>query len=395
MDTNAFGKLVRTYREQREWKQEELAERWGFTREYVSQIERGRRKLDNLDQVKRLADLLGIPEEQLAEAGKKIPSKQPGRARHEAERDDLLLDALLEPTQITTKLSWLLLQGNGILTDMTSNLQDLQHRLIGVLGSYHGQFRKPALRMLASVHELLGKYAVEETATQEAIAQFQAMYDIAEELGDNDLLTLAMIEQSTMFRRTKRFELAFRRLEAAERRARNASSWLRGHLAKFAARNFCIYGDEQSFLRSIDQAANIVENTEATVDTIGHGFNKLSIILERAQGYTMLWQPEKALAIYRETDKMRPFPSLREQSAYHIVKAQAHCYNGNLQTGIKHARSGLRIAEQLRSSHYILRLQQMCERLSITPIGQEQAMRELRNEVLEMRYKLCHRENGW
>jgi transcriptional regulator with XRE-family HTH domain len=44
----------------------ELAERWGFTREYVSQIERGKRKLDKQEQVSRLADILNIPEERLA-----------------------------------------------------------------------------------------------------------------------------------------------------------------------------------------------------------------------------------------------------------------------------------------------------------------------------------------
>jgi transcriptional regulator with XRE-family HTH domain len=60
-DENAFGKLIRAYRLQRGWKQEELADRWGVTREYVSQVERGKRKLENYEQVTRLADVLGIP----------------------------------------------------------------------------------------------------------------------------------------------------------------------------------------------------------------------------------------------------------------------------------------------------------------------------------------------
>ena len=44
--SNAFGKLVREYREQMGLSQEEVAEKWGYTREYVSLIERGKRKLD-------------------------------------------------------------------------------------------------------------------------------------------------------------------------------------------------------------------------------------------------------------------------------------------------------------------------------------------------------------
>src|SRR5215472_4569635 len=110
MDSNAFEKLVRAHREQRAWKQEELAERWGFTREYISQMERGKRKLDNPEQVRRLADILGISEEQLAEVGKQSPAKRPTRVEHGAERDDLLLEALLEPAHTSVKLSSLLLQ---------------------------------------------------------------------------------------------------------------------------------------------------------------------------------------------------------------------------------------------------------------------------------------------
>src|SRR5713226_2569458 len=40
-----FGGLVRGFREQRGWTRQDLAERWGFAREYVSQIELGKRKL--------------------------------------------------------------------------------------------------------------------------------------------------------------------------------------------------------------------------------------------------------------------------------------------------------------------------------------------------------------
>jgi hypothetical protein len=300
---------------------------------------------------------------------------------------------LLEPAHITVKLSWLIWQGHDILTDYTSNLHSLERRLNDVLGLYRGQFHQPALRMLASVHELLGKQAVDRTATQEAMTRFQSMYDIAEELGDTDILTLATIHQAAMFRRKGRFEASFRRFEAAEKSARGASRWLQGFLWKMYARNFYVSGEEQAFLRSIDRAADIAESTEATVDTITNGFDKLNVLQERAQGFTMLWQPEKALTIYQETDKMRLFRPLREQSSYHIVKAQAYCQSGHLQTGIEHAHTGLRIARKLGSSRYIVRLQQMSDRLSGTSIGKERVMQELRNEVLDALQMLRRNES--
>jgi transcriptional regulator with XRE-family HTH domain len=392
MDDNAFGKLVRVYRQQHGWKQDELAERWGFTREYVSQIERGKRKLDRPEQVTHLANILGISEEQLAQVGKGIPPKQPIGAQHGSKNDDLLLEALLEPAHTTVKLSWFLWQGNGMQPNLTRNLHDLERRLNGALDLYRGQFRQPALRILASVHELLGKQAIERTATQEAITRFQEMYDIAEELGDADLLTLAMIHQAGMLRRKGRFEASFQRLEAAEKRVRGTSRWLQGHLWKTLARNFYVYGDEQGFLHSIDLAESFAENMEATVDTMTNGFDKLSVLQERAQGYTVLWRPEKALVIYEQTDKLRPFRPLHEQSSYHIVKAQAYCYSGNLQTGIEHALTGLRIAENLGSTRYVVRLQQMSDRLSARPIGKERVMQNLHGEILNVLQLLRQKE---
>jgi hypothetical protein len=32
-----------------------------------------------------------------------------------------------------------------------------------------------------------------------------------------------------------------------------------------------------------------------TLDTVSHRFDLVQVLQERAQGYTMLWQPEKAL----------------------------------------------------------------------------------------------------
>src|SRR5437667_7621865 len=153
MDNNAFGKLVRASREKRGWKQEELADRWGFTREYISQIECGKRKLDRPEQVARLANILGISEEQLIHVGK---GTSPRRffVQRPSGSDELLLQALLEPARATLKLSWLIWQGNGMLMDFTQNLQNLEHRLKDVLGLYRGQFYRPAMHILASVHEM-------------------------------------------------------------------------------------------------------------------------------------------------------------------------------------------------------------------------------------------------
>src|SRR6185312_14810845 len=95
-NSNNFGKLVRAYREQRNWSQEQLAEKWGYTREYVSLIERGKRKLDRIDQINHLADILEIPSEQLDAIGRGIPQRKPETQSLQV-ADEVLLQTLLEP----------------------------------------------------------------------------------------------------------------------------------------------------------------------------------------------------------------------------------------------------------------------------------------------------------
>jgi tetratricopeptide (TPR) repeat protein len=215
------------------------------------------------------------------------------------------------------KLSWLIWRNDGMIIDIGETLRDLENRLKGALEMYRGQFRQPALQLLAYVHEILGKLAVERTATAEALLHFQEMYDIAEELSDPELFTLALIHQSEMFRRRKRYEASFRRIEAAEKHAqrhvKEISKHIQGVMWKAYARNYYVYGDEQGFLRMIERATTIAEDVEATVDTLSSEFDKVEVLQVRAQGYTALWKPEKALEIYKETDRLRSFRPLRYQ----------------------------------------------------------------------------------
>lgn len=134
-------------------------------------------------------------------------------------------------------------------------------------------------------------------------------------------------------------------------------------------------------MRAIDRAEQIATETEGSIDSLSHNFHLLDVLQTRAQGFTMLWQPEKALDLYQRTDTMRPFRSLRDQASYIIIKAQAHCYAGNIGQGLTYVEQGLTMAEQLRSIRYVTRLRQMSDRLHVTPLGKERALLEARKEI--------------
>ena len=61
-----FGKRLRALREEREWSQEEFADRAGLHRTYVSAVERGVRN-PTLSVLERLAKALGVSMSELAE----------------------------------------------------------------------------------------------------------------------------------------------------------------------------------------------------------------------------------------------------------------------------------------------------------------------------------------
>jgi transcriptional regulator with XRE-family HTH domain len=382
LSTSEFGKLVRTYRIQRRLSQQQLADKWGHSREYISQIERGMRKLDRVDQVNRLADILEIPPERLDAIGKGIPQRKMA-AEHTSEADDVLLQALLEPAQATVKLSWLVWHGDGDTT-IINNLNSLVVNLEDALTQYRGTFRRPTQQLLAYAYEMMGKISFDQLNYVEANGRFDEMYQLGQELDDSNIIALAMTHQGDILRKRGRYELAVRCLEVAQPYAETSDPYIRGMRWQILARAHYEYGYESSFLRAIDHAQEIALQTQSTLDAKYNQFNLIEVLQERAQGYTMLWQPQKALDIYKETDQLKPFRPLRDLGSYTIIKAQAHAFSGDIDEGVKLALKGLDIARGYGSKRHIARVQKMYDRLSTTPMSQHDLLRDLRDALMHV-----------
>ncbi|MBE3560451.1 MAG: helix-turn-helix transcriptional regulator [Ktedonobacteraceae bacterium] len=381
LDNNAFGKLVKAFREQRGWSQGELAERWGFTREYVSQIERGKRKLDKQEYVYRLADILGIPQERLDAIGRGLP-KRHFLADKPADADDILLQTLLEPSLATVKLSWLLWLADGVNIPLAENLLRLTERLEDTLTRHHGQFLKPAQQVLAYAHEMQGKMAFDQLRYTHALGHFQEMLDLGEELSDANIIALAQIQRADVLRKRGRYEASVQCLQALRPVAERAEQHIQGIRWQVLARAHAAYGYQDQFLEAIDHAEMIATQIKETIDTQYLQFNLVEVLQERAQGYTMLWQPEKALEIYLRTDRLKPFRPLRDLGSYTIIKAQAHTYCGDIETGVDLAVRGIELARGYKSARHISRVQGMYDRLRVTPLGSHPRMKDLKDVLM-------------
>lgn len=385
ISSNTFGKLVRAYREQRKWTQEELAEQWGHTREYVSQVERGRRKLDRTDQVVRLAEILEIPYEHLEAIGKGLPQQRLVAQRVE-EADDVLLQTLLEPAQAAVKLSWLVWYANSD-TSITDNLAQLTAKLEDAITDRRGTLLKPAQLLLAHAHEMMGKIAFDQLAYPTASGHFQQMHELGEELNNPDIIALSMIRQGDLLRRRGRYELAIRCLEAALPFANAGGMSTRGLLWQTIARTHAEYQQKDAFLRAMDKAQEAADHIQPELDTTSNQFTLIGVLQERGQGHTLLGEPEEALKIYRESERIQPFRPMRDQGILIIQKAQAHAYHGDIERGVKLALQGLRLAQAYHSKRHISRVQRMYDRLMVTPFRKDSQLEALYEALRKLQTK--------
>ena len=382
LNKNEFGGLVKAYRRQRGWTQEELAERWGHTSSYVSQVEGGRRKLDSASQVVRLADLLDIPSEKLEAIGKGLPQRKI-KAASAKEADSAILQMLLEPGRDMVKLAymvWLADQHHGI----EENLRDWTFKLDQALTSYHGEFVKPAQQLLAYAHLMRGRMAFDRLDFAAASGHFVETADLGQELNDTDMIALGMSYQADVLRKRGRHETSLRCFEAAKPYVAVASLDVQGKHYAQVARAHYLFGDEQKFLQAINPALEIAEQMK---DSVMNLFSLDEVLCEQAAGFTRLGKPGKALEIFKQTDQLRPFRPLREQGSYTLEKALAHLYIGDLNQGIKFSLRGLQLASEYRSKRHIRRMDETYNRLRVLPIGKDKRLNTLRDALIEAQQK--------
>jgi transcriptional regulator with XRE-family HTH domain len=380
LNKNEFGILVKAYRKQRGWTQGQLAERWNCTSAYVSQVETGKRRLDSVAQVVRLADVLDIPQEKLDAIGRGIPVRQ-NKAQSLAEADEAILGMLLAPGRDMVKLAWIVWLADQGPT-LEDHVQDLILKLDTALTAYRGSLVKPAQQLLAYARQMQGKMAFDRLDYAAAGGHFSEMVDLGQELNDPDISALGMIHQGDVLRKRGRYETALRYFEKAQPFAETASPGIQGLRLMLTARAHYLAGDEQQFLKTINPALEMAVNTKSTVDTLANQFTLQAVLEEQAAGLTMLWKAEQALGVYKDIDRMNIYRQLRDQGSYTVDKARAYLYLGDIQRGTKLAVRGLRLASQYRSKRHIARLDATYNRLRVSDIGKDQDLQPFR-EALE------------
>jgi transcriptional regulator with XRE-family HTH domain len=385
LNKREFGDLVKAYRKQRGWTQEELAERWGHSRAYISQIESGKKKLDSVAQVIRLADILDIPQEQLEAIGRGIPQRRI-KATSSKEADSAILQMLLAPGRDMVQMSYMLWVADQYPV-LEEKLKELTLSLDQALLSYHGEFLKPAQQLLAYTHQMRGRIAFDSLDFAAASGHFSEMIDLGHELNNSDIIAMGMIYQGSILRKRGRFETALRCFEAAKPFVQVASEATQGIYHINLSTVHADAGQEKPFLEAIDAALEIARDVKDSIAGLANDFSLDDVLWAQAGGFSELWKPEKALEVYQQTDKLRPFRPLRELGAYTIDKGEAYLRMGELDQGVALSLRGIQLASEYRSKRHIGWVEKTCNRLSVLPIGKDKKLLALRDALREVKQK--------
>jgi len=385
LNKREFGDLVKAYRKQRGWTQEELAERWGHSRAYISQIESGKKKLDSVAQVIRLADILDIPQEQLEAIGRGIPQRRI-KATSSKEADSAILQMLLAPGRDMVQMSYMLWVADQYPV-LEEKLKELTLSLDQALLSYHGEFLKPAQQLLAYTHQMRGRIAFDSLDFAAASGHFSEMIDLGHELNDSDIIAMGMIYQGSILRKRGRFETALRCFEAAKPFVQVASEATQGIYHINLSTVHADAGQEKPFLEAIDAALEIARDVKDSIAGLANDFSLDDVLWAQAGGFSELWKPEKALEVYQQTDKLRPFRPLRELGAYTIDKGEAYLRMGELDQGVALSLRGIQLASEYRSKRHIGWVEKTYNRLSVLPIGKDKKLLALRDALREVKQK--------
>lgn len=382
---NEFGALVKAYRKQRGWTQDELAERWGHTRGYVSQIERGRNKLDSVAQVVRLADILNIPQEKLEAIGRGIPQRKIEVQRPE-QADDAILQMLLAPGRDMVQLSYMLW-----VADQTHFLEEkLQELTVGLdraLTSYRGQFVRPAQQLLAYTHQMQGRMAFDRLDFAAASGHFSEMIDLGQELNDPDIIAMGMVYQGSLLRKRGRFETSLRCFEKARPFADAASNITKG-IYHLNMSTLCADACQESpFMHAIEAAFNVAGEIKPDMESLANEFSIDDVKWAHASGLSALWKPDQALEVFKEIDKQNPFTTLRALGGYTISKGKAYLRGGDLEMGVSLHLEGVQMATEYQSKRHIGWIEDMYTRLLVLPFGKDKRLNTLRDALHEARIK--------
>jgi transcriptional regulator with XRE-family HTH domain len=280
------GQVLKRYRIAHNLKQKELAERLGVEPRTLARYESGESPLRNIDELLRIAMLLGIDPEEFG-------IKTPTLVQRTPEQIDEALNQIWSLVGKARNYEARLMVGN-LIRDLNAQITDEDHSL---------------LRRLAQAHHVAGYVISLNTHTTEvykATQHFEEMEKIARILKDDTLLNLAFTYHGDMLRREGDLLQALTYLEAARDTTPLADKAARGNGIQLLGRAYVQVKDINNFERSLAEAEQLVYEIDPEASSTHSLYCPGTVYEEYGRSYGLLGEMNKALKYLDRAEKVLP-----------------------------------------------------------------------------------------
>lgn len=330
-----LGQVLKEYRKLHNITQEQLA--------YDLKVEprtlrawENERPIKNIHELRRIADLLGIPPERLGIATTDMPYSS-------------------EQIEDVIKHAWALVEDSRLQEAIT-----IAKQLINKLGNQITTEDPTLLTSLARTHHAAGYMISEATKASEshgAIVHYEQMEKIARILNNHTLLNISLTYQGDMYRRLGNLPKAITYLEAARDTTPQADTAARGNGLQLLGRAYLRLGENKlaDFERAMAEAEKLAYTfTPQSSSTQGH-YSLGTVYEEYGRSYTDLGQMQKALEYFDLAQAHLPetnFWQLLVMISRAIVLIKA----GELQEGTRLALDAAKSSKEAGIERYLERI---------------------------------------
>lgn len=358
-----LGQVLKEHRKTHNLTQEQLARDLDVEPRTLRAWE-NERPTNNIQELRRIADLLGIQPERLGIA--------------------MYLPRSPEHIEEAIKHVWSLVE-EARLKEAMATVKQLATNLQGQITTEDPMF----LASLAHTHHAAGYIISEATRASEsygAIIHYEQMEKIARILNDHTLLNIALTYQGDMYRRLGNFPKAITYLEAARDTTPQADSAARGNGLQLLGRSYIRSGENRydDFKCAMAEAEELAHNFDPrSSSTQGH-YSLGTVYEEYGRLYTDLGQMHKALEYFDLAQTHLPETKFWELLLM-VSRAVVFIKDGEFQEG---TRIALEAAKETRSAgieRYLERLYNIQDYLDEQEDYHAAKQRELRRVGASLR----------
>ena len=269
------AQVLKDYRKSHNLTQEQLAYDLHLEPRTYRAYENGEYPLNNINELRRIGDLLGI---------------EPGRL---GIASSIYIPRSPEEIEEVIKHVWNLVEESRLY-----EARETIERFVENIQSQITIEDRAMLRSLARVYHTAGYVVSEATRAHEsyaAVLHYEQMETIARTLDDHTLLNISLTYQGDMFRRLRSYKKAITYLEAARDTTPSADTAARGNGLQLLGRAYLRNGEFGKFERAMAEAEELASTFDPKESSTQGHYSIGTVYEEYGRSYADLGQMQKAL----------------------------------------------------------------------------------------------------